>query len=126
MEEEEWGSSAVFCLFVWRGFLNFGHFFCDNHRVTLADLLGSQSLIIKCTLMLVRVTVYGTEQASAAASETCEANLLLTRKTSVLLFLSLLVSVIARVTATDGGAFILLKCWNSGASSLKASSSCGS
>ena len=39
---------------------------------------------------------------------TCEANLLLTRLTSVLLFLSLLVSVIARVTATDGGAFILI------------------
>jgi len=89
-------------------FLNFGHFFCDNHWVTLADLFSSQSLIIKCTLMLVRVTVYGTEQSSATASETCEANLLLTREASVLLLLALLVSVVARVGASDSGAFILV------------------
>ena len=34
------------------GCLNFGHFFCDNHRVTLADLLSSQSLKLRLELDL--------------------------------------------------------------------------
>jgi len=71
--------------------LNLGDLLSHDHRITLCDLAGPQSLVVEAALVLVTVPVYRTEQASTTAGEPSEADFLLAGEAPAFLLLSVLV-----------------------------------
>jgi len=88
--------------------LNFCHFLSNNHGIAFTDLLSAQSLVIEVTLMFVAVSMNGTEEATTAAGEPGQSNLLLTGQTAVLLLLPVLLAVLVGVLEGAGSPQVLL------------------
>lgn len=82
--------------------LNFSHFLSHNDGITLGYLLRSHGLVVELALVLVAVSVYGAEEATAPAGEPSQSQLLLAHAAPVLLLLAVLASVLLARGPGDG------------------------
>jgi len=51
--------------------LNFGNFLCHDHWVVISDLLLPHGIVVKRAVVLVTVSVDGTEEVATPAGKSC-------------------------------------------------------